>query len=724
MICFDGQIVIDPSKPETFSRGINVVVINSKLKAVMDYRAFDTYASIESCLELVQYLSFNVPPRSQILVATHDEVTVSLCPKAKELLQAFGSRSIKGIKYRETWAFVGERGLASPQSPEKLTSRENNQEFAERSEIEGCIKIPMSDTVLPMNEDFGMTLDVCGMVGCNYNDISLFVNTGQQMYIKPTVCVAGYYVIKPGIRGGRGFNFVVVDPLTKSVTASRQFDSYAQESSGIDLFLESIGDGVILVGLVHDDGSVGLQNSTRKLLADFGASMIWEIRLRSVMYFAGRKGLMVSPFQEVAHAADAKSFPQPLEKRMCLPSEIMEKSDEKKNENKEKFCKNHQGYGTFCYAHSSTESLEPPSIALPSLSATAVTVYDVPILVIAGSNHLALTATLTSLVAVPGLKCQKVVVVYPDVFSVEYDDLVGLFKFIKLPLSNVSASHELLESGLSWVFKNDTAATFAIVIEDEVIVAPDFLDYMQHAMVAMTAQPTVAVASAWNPNSFRHAAANDSAVLYVDSLVGFAFLVSKSFYTKHMQNQMSTCCRGRSWLGWFSGDRSVDRYRFIMPEVARADLYRSSDNYLLSSSTPLAALTRGRRLPLFSPTPRSVSILPLPQYEQFVHQSVSHWVHSSGLMPYICVNDAKADDKQISRLQHNASRSLTIVYNQEHSADYSALLELCDCFQLVCLSTPAANAGPIGMFGGILRFSLRGQPAYLLGSKSKYLSLT
>lgn len=55
--------------------------------------------------------------------------------------------------------------------------------------------------------------------------------------------------------GGRGINIAVVSPTSKQVLRVGHFDTYNEDSSNLEIFLEMLNDKEIVVAVSNDDAS-------------------------------------------------------------------------------------------------------------------------------------------------------------------------------------------------------------------------------------------------------------------------------------------------------------------------------------------------------------------------------------------------------------------------------------------------------------------------------------
>lgn len=84
-----------------------------------------------------------------------------------------------------------------------------------------------------------------------------------------------------GLNGaGRGLNLVVVNNSTRRISRLAHFDTYAEDSSPLEIFLEGVVDGEIVIAATFDDASRKLSDLARQLLNDLGAGNSQNIHHR------------------------------------------------------------------------------------------------------------------------------------------------------------------------------------------------------------------------------------------------------------------------------------------------------------------------------------------------------------------------------------------------------------------------------------------------------------
>uniref|UniRef100_A0A8C6YJ51 FAM3 metabolism regulating signaling molecule B n=1 Tax=Nothoprocta perdicaria TaxID=30464 RepID=A0A8C6YJ51_NOTPE len=134
-ICFEDELLISEAKGNV-GRGINIAIVN--------------YTSNQLCIaftdhsaEMVAFIE-NAPQGSLLFMVTHDDGSTRLKNDAKQVVEKLGSKEIKNMKFRSSWAFVAAKGFKLPDNiqKEKINHSDKNNRYGgwpAEIQIEGCI---------------------------------------------------------------------------------------------------------------------------------------------------------------------------------------------------------------------------------------------------------------------------------------------------------------------------------------------------------------------------------------------------------------------------------------------------------------------------------------------------------------------------------------------------------------------------------------------------------
>ncbi|XP_010157875.1 PREDICTED: protein FAM3B [Eurypyga helias] len=141
-ICFEDELLISEGKGNV-GRGINIAIVNYKTGKFVSAKYFDMWEGDHSG-EMVTFIK-NAPEGSLVLMVTHDDGSTRLKNYAKKLVEELGSKEIKNIKFRSSWAFIAAKGFKLPDNIQKEkinhSDLKNNRYSGWPAEIqiEGCI---------------------------------------------------------------------------------------------------------------------------------------------------------------------------------------------------------------------------------------------------------------------------------------------------------------------------------------------------------------------------------------------------------------------------------------------------------------------------------------------------------------------------------------------------------------------------------------------------------
>ncbi|NXU56047.1 TMEM2 hyaluronidase, partial [Turnix velox] len=109
-----------------FSRGLNVRVIDQDTAEVLEVLKFDTHEFAEESLKL-QNLVKNGSPGRIVAIAVGDSAAKNLLEETRVTIQnLLGSKFVRGLSYRQAWAFVGVIGGGNSSCNESVRNYENH----------------------------------------------------------------------------------------------------------------------------------------------------------------------------------------------------------------------------------------------------------------------------------------------------------------------------------------------------------------------------------------------------------------------------------------------------------------------------------------------------------------------------------------------------------------------------------------------------------------------
>lgn len=110
-ICFEDELLIG-EKTGNVARGINIAVVDYATGKMTAARYFDMYEGDNSG-PMTKFIQ-SAPPKSLLLMVTHDDGSHRLQADAKKAIEALGSREIRNIRFRSSWVFLAAKGFELP----------------------------------------------------------------------------------------------------------------------------------------------------------------------------------------------------------------------------------------------------------------------------------------------------------------------------------------------------------------------------------------------------------------------------------------------------------------------------------------------------------------------------------------------------------------------------------------------------------------------------------
>ncbi|CAF3773594.1 unnamed protein product [Rotaria sordida] len=699
IICFNNKLLVHKNiKDLKIGRGSNIVVVDGKTYDVKFIETFDTYLEENFFLRT---LRLKLNDGDILILASFDEMVYALREASLSLLENYGSQVIKKVKYRDSFVMIGQKGLARGKAIEMHQSK-GKREFGSAAHISGCAQFPLG-RITPLSFPnmevnkagkivVSKTVENCGLFQtCKENEFAVHVYTGKDNNDEPKICVDGKYVISKGINdAGRGLNIVVVSN-GKEIIRTGHFDTWKDDSTNLEIFLENLEDNVIIIAVTFDEASLKLSQHSKTLFFDLGSATIQNLKYRDVWALVGQKGI-----KELSLSVNLEFLVKGVPIR---PDPLPYRNDKRRE-----FCSRYDGYGDFCTG----TNLDKNLVAIPLINKTLEDnpIYSTPILIIAGISHNSLRMCLETLLMQPGINVENVIVAVDEKFT-EPLALIDLFGFRGEKTSNSSTYIEHYEKSLKRVWEIYSNKDKIIVIEEDLILSPDFLYTLALLSETFRKDETIGAIQMWNPNSYDIINGSIELIYRVDQFYGLGYLLRRSFYEKNMKDSFKDCCSKRVWEKWTFSDTSSSS--FLMPDVSRV-FRRPIDGNRINTKHVETLFNRRRRTCLNPFPPLSnIDILRKDKYDAQLTKSVNSatLIKSSEGCETINNNVYNLIQSQ------NTSNTFKYVYHQESLNDVASLLPILSCFELFPYE-------PLGLYHGILRFNSNQYHFYLVGSKSPH----
>lgn len=572
--------------------------------------------------------------------------------------------------------------------------------------------------------EVGEILPNCGLdYVCPHNHFPVHIFSGKNNVDMPKICISGKYVIQKDINnGGRGMNMVVVDSHQMKAVNARRFDTYAMDSSEMELFLmREVRNGDILIAMTFDEASRNLGAMSKNLLAELGSSQIQNLQFRGQWYMITQRGMEgFSPY-EVLKASKGGLW-SPIDEHFCVPRHlngrtIMPDPKVMQNDARSKFCERHTYIAEFCSVDQQNIPLKPAILTNRQLVGSEM--FTTPIMVIGGQSLSSLTLTLETIISQPGIVPQYVVVVYnPEVIK-DVPQLCKLFGF-NSKATNVKEYFRMLEVLFETAVALYPGSSYLTVIEEGILLAPDFMAYTASVLPVLH-DPTVIGISAWNANGFVNVSSRPDLVYRVEGFPGQAFTIRASTYLKELRPSMKQCCNKPGWEGWLELGRW--ERELVVPDMSR--VLRRPVGPDLEPVTPLIHSLfhrlRATSLELSSPV-KNADTLTAERYENYLFQLIkcadTHMLKISKETILKC-SDTEIKNAINPPLENKKITLIVVPYKELDISGFGGMKLLCHCFGLFY----EEHSPPRGVHRGILRFTMNGKEIIFLSNRSPHFNI-
>ncbi len=114
------------------------------------------------------------------------------------------------------------------------------------------------------------------------------------------------------------------------------------------------------------------------------------------------------------------------------------------------------------------------------------------------------------------------------------------------------------------LFSDHPSARYALVVEDDMVFAPDFMSYFVQLAPLYDADPSIYCITSWNDNAQRGLALDPRALYRTDFFIGLGWLISRAIFSELEPRWPPT-----HWDHWFRAPAQRKGRQTIYPEIAR-----------------------------------------------------------------------------------------------------------------------------------------------------------
>nr|XP_053648232.1 protein O-linked-mannose beta-1,2-N-acetylglucosaminyltransferase 1-like [Cherax quadricarinatus] len=231
------------------------------------------------------------------------------------------------------------------------------------------------------------------------------------------------------------------------------------------------------------------------------------------------------------------------------------------------FCEMYEGYGDLCGCerpYLPTQQPSPPSIAMSE---------DIPVVIVTANKPYYLYRLLKNLKRVAGSGKTKVVVIVdgPHQETLQLTNLFLIHTIVHYPQGppgENTRTNTNIAFALQTVLDRWPHVDKVILLEDDLILAPDLLRYFHQAAPALTMDPTLYLVNAFGQNSYPNTAKESSVVLRAEMYPQYGWMTCRR-WVQYVLTLWVPPGRGVDWDWWLFTEGVRGGLSAVVPEVSR-----------------------------------------------------------------------------------------------------------------------------------------------------------
>ncbi|XP_071535551.1 protein O-linked-mannose beta-1,2-N-acetylglucosaminyltransferase 1-like [Panulirus ornatus] len=410
----------------------------------------------------------------------------------------------------------------------------------------------------------------------NSLSVTVHANYSSVLVLRDQQPVYGY---EAGTSGEGGVHVLVMHASTGHVMMARHFRTYQPaEQHGLHGCLDSLQPGRLLVLLGMPPFMTYMWPEGVEALLQQGATLVPRVTLGElwvmVTLTGHRRGFTLHGgrvlAETVATREGARAGPAlRLEVDVIMATEggWCGREGTKHQAAHARFCDTYEGYGALCQCDGPyNPALHPPPASIPMTE-------DIPVVIVTANKPHYLYRILKNFRSVAGAAETKVLVVVDGVQQ-ETLHLARLFQVETVvhtpqgPPGENTRTNMNVGFALYSVFERWPHVDKAILLEDDLLLAPDLLSYFHQAAPALTLDPTLYLVNAFGQNSYPCTARDPTTILRAEMYPQYGWMTTRR-WVQHVLPLWVPPGSGRDWDWWVYTEGVRGRLEAVVPEVSR-----------------------------------------------------------------------------------------------------------------------------------------------------------
>ncbi|KAG7159970.1 O-linked-mannose beta-1-2-N-acetylglucosaminyltransferase 1-like 25 [Homarus americanus] len=391
-----------------------------------------------------------------------------------------------------------------------------------------------------------------------------------------------------------GLYFVLLNQYDGSVIMNKVFNFHEYAYNvGVPSLFTSLSSGRIMVLAVKLDAGLNMPQGVRQLLQEFGSRWAHHLHFRSYLAWVltSRGPTLgegnVDPYEITTENEDVDNletwtnegrrdgpvkvqsniFASPVYLEVTVPLVI--EGDCWGERERAVFCRSHDGYGDLCHCQ------HPAPLTYHPHQLENTVIDNVPVVIVASSRPQELYRCLVTVLRQEGGDVSRVLVLL-DGYNTELIALLQLLG-VKYQVNNMEGRTFISRSArishhyrfsLHALFNSFPNASKAIVLEEDLLVSPDFFSYFNQTSWLLEADPSIFCISAWNDLGALHTATHPSRLYRVETHAGYGWMLTRELFD-FIYPIWPSPYKNHDWDIWLRSPNLRAGRECVVPDVSR-----------------------------------------------------------------------------------------------------------------------------------------------------------